>query len=284
MLSPGQATAGSWMRRNLLRLSSQKAGVTLVSREKELEEWAKIVTDASIERECHSPAKFTARADCTASNKISPSWRRRNFFFFRWNFSPWLFDLTNSLQLEHLWHGSGCQLCPTCDIFYLVKLLMFWSQGCMCIMEEHPGVWHVRIAPWTRYGHSFWPDCWLRGMSFVYLFDQDQRQSSSSSLSPRAPFSSAVLLVSEILPPMMYHPLPWATSMLMGVFFLFAVLACSRICFSAFSPNQHWAHALKHHVRGKRWLSWGRTSGSRVWDTNPHGLYQSTERQRDGYQ
>lgn len=73
MLSPGQAAAGSWMRRNLLRLSPEKAGVTLVSREKELEEWAKTVTDASIKRECRSPAKFTARADCTASNKISPS-------------------------------------------------------------------------------------------------------------------------------------------------------------------------------------------------------------------
>lgn len=41
MLSPGQAAAGSWMRRNLLRLSPEKAGVTLVSREQELEEWAK---------------------------------------------------------------------------------------------------------------------------------------------------------------------------------------------------------------------------------------------------
>lgn len=86
MLSPGQAAAGSWMRRNLLRLSPEKAGVTLVSREKELEEWAKTVTDASIERECHSPAKFTARAGCTALNKASPSWRRRIFIFFLMEF------------------------------------------------------------------------------------------------------------------------------------------------------------------------------------------------------
>jgi len=61
--------------------------VMLVSREKELEEWAKAVTDASIERECHSPAKFTASAGCTASNKISPH-RRNQFFIILCNFSP----------------------------------------------------------------------------------------------------------------------------------------------------------------------------------------------------
>lgn len=152
MHPPGQPTTGSWMRRNPLRLSLRKAGVMLVSREKELEEWAKTVTDASIERECHSPAKFTASAGCTASNKISPC-RRKQFFIIFMQFFPWLFDLTNSPQLEYLWHHSRLQLCPTCVTFYLVRLI----QSCTCIMEEHPGIWCVRTTVWTLYGQFlFW--------------------------------------------------------------------------------------------------------------------------------
>lgn len=172
-----------------------------------------------------------------------------------------------SLQLEHLWHCSGCHLSPTCAIFYLVRLLEIG-------LHMHYGGASRGLAceGWTLYAHSFWPDCWPWGTSFVFLFDQDQRQSSCPSLSPKAPFSSISLLVSEIFPPIMYHPLPWATAMPMGVSFLFAVIAHSGICFSAFFPHQHWAHELKHHVRGKRWLSWERTSGNRVSDPDPRGL------------
>lgn len=43
---------------------------------------------------------------------------------FLWNFSPWLFDLTHSPQLEHLLHCSGLQLFPTCATFHLVKLMI----------------------------------------------------------------------------------------------------------------------------------------------------------------
>lgn len=114
MLPPGQPTTGSWMRRNLLRLSLEKAGVMLVSREKELEEWAKTVTDASIERECRSPAKFTASAGCTASNKISPS-RTRGFCIIFMEFFPLAFwpntFPTAGAPLALLWASAVPYLC-----------------------------------------------------------------------------------------------------------------------------------------------------------------------------
>lgn len=181
MHPPGQPTTGSWMRRNPLRLGLRKAGVMLVSREKELEEWAKTVADASTERECHSPAKFTASAGCTASNKISPC-RRMQLFIIFMQFFPWLFDLTNPPQLGYLWHHSRLQLCPTCVAFYLVRLI----QSCTCIMEEHPGIWCVRT------GHcmdSFCSDCWPWRTIPVFLTTHTHRQPSSSLLSPRAQFS-----------------------------------------------------------------------------------------------
>lgn len=56
------------MRRIPQRLRPEKTGVPRLSREKELEEWAKAVRDAAMERECAAPAKFTARA---ASNEIA---------------------------------------------------------------------------------------------------------------------------------------------------------------------------------------------------------------------
>lgn len=174
--------------------SAEKAGVTLVSREKELEEWAKTVTDASIERECHSLAKFTARAGCAASNKRSPSWRRRILFSFDGIFSPSLFDLMNSPQLRHLWHCSGCWLCPTCSTFYHVGQLIFWSEGCACIMKEHLGVWCVRAAPWIPHGHSV-------------LSDWHQGQPSTPSPSSKPPFPQQICLFLTY-PSMMKHPLP----------------------------------------------------------------------------
>lgn len=185
------------------------------------------------------------------------------------------------MNSPQLWHRSGCQLRPTCFTFYLVRVQIFRNRGCTCIVEEHPRVWHVRIALLTPYGHRFWPDCWPWGTDVAFLSDQDQRQPSSPSLSPGAPFSSIALLVFEISPPMMYHALPcsWATAMPLGISLLFAVLSHSETCFSAFFPNQNLAY-----VREKSWLSWGRTWGRKVWDTDPHNLYQSTERWRDKYQ
>lgn len=67
-------------------------------------------------------------------------------YYFYGIFSPWLFDLTNSPQLEHLLHCSGLQLCLTCATFHLVKLMIFWSQGCTLIMwsTQGSGVWGLQ--------------------------------------------------------------------------------------------------------------------------------------------
>lgn len=126
------------------------------------------------------------------------------------------------MNSPQLWHCSGCHLCPTCFTFYLVRVQIFWNQGCTCNVEEHLRVWHVKIALLTRYGHRFWPDCWPWWTNIVFFSDQDQRQPSPPFPSPRVPFSSIALLVCRISPPMMYHTLPcsWATDMPLGISFL----------------------------------------------------------------
>lgn len=154
-------------------------------------------------------------------------------YFFLMEFFPLAFwpneFPTAGAPLALLWMPTVSYLC---HILPCEAADLFGARVVTCIMNEHPGVWHVRIEPWTPYGHSFWPDCWPWGTSFVFLYHQDQRQSSSSSLSPRAPFSSIALLVSEIFPPMMYHPLPcsWATAVPMGVsFYLLSLLILGSV-------------------------------------------------------
>lgn len=117
-------------------------------------------------------------------------------FFFSFNgiFSPWLFDLMNSPQLKHLWHCSGCWLCPTCSTFYLVRLLTVWSEGCTCTMKENLGVWHVRAGPWTPHGHSV-------------LSDWHQGQPSCPSPSSKPPFPQQICWFLTF-PSMRKHPPP----------------------------------------------------------------------------
>lgn len=117
----------------------------------------------------------------------------------------------------------------------LVRLL---RQGCTCIMEEHPGIWHVRFAPWTFCGHSFWPDCWPQGTNFVFLSDQDQRQPSSPSLSLWAPLSPAwcwdFSLLCCTIPLSVAKPLlcPWDFP-----FYLLSLLTLGSVSQLSFSIN-----------------------------------------------
>lgn len=148
-------------------------------------------------------------------------------------FFPWLFDLTNSPQLEHLWHHSGLQLCPTCATFYLVRL----SQSCTWIMEEHPDIWCVRTAVWTPYGQFL---IWL-------LTTKDHPclplhpHSQTAFIFPSVSQSSLSLLHHLCLflrfySSMIHHLLPykWAIAMPMGV----TTLDHSGICFSSFFLHQ----------------------------------------------